>query len=65
MGSGAEIYYKEGGKLTLLGTTTGGDDGYCPFAAGEYTLAFEENVLLVRWHAVNNVWREKQFPLPE
>ena len=65
LGSGAEIYYKEGRKLALLGTTTGGDDGYCPFMAGEYTLSVEENMLRVRWHAVDDVWREKTFPLPE
>ena len=64
LGSGAEIYYTDGGKLTLLGSAGGGDDGYCPFAAGEYTLTVEGNVLLVRWHAVDDVWREKRFSLP-
>lgn len=65
LGSGAEIYYKRGSELTLLGITSGGDDGYCPFAAGKYTLSVEENMLHIRWHATNDVWREQKFPLPE
>ena len=65
LGSGAEIYYKDGGKLTLLGSAGGGDDGYCPFADGKYTLSLEENELLIRWHAMDDVWREKRFTLPE
>lgn len=65
LASGAEIYYEDGGKLTLLGSAGGGDDGYCPFAAGKYTLSLEENVLLIRWHAMDDVWREKRLPLPE
>lgn len=65
LGSGAEIYYKQGDDLTLLGTTTGGDDGYCPFAAGKYTVALEDNALLIRWHFGGDVWKEAQFSLPD
>jgi len=65
MGSGAEIYFKEGSELTLLGKTTGADDGYCPFAEGQYTIALEENTLLVRWHFGSDIWKEAHFPVPE
>lgn len=64
-GSGAEIYYQSGGKQVLLGTTTGGDDGYCPFAAGKYELALENNTLLVRWHFGGDTWKEARFSLPD
>lgn len=65
LGSGAEIYYKQDGKLTLLGTTTGGDDGYCPFAAGKYTLEAEEDALIIRWHFDGDIWKDARFSLPE
>lgn len=67
-GSGAEIYYQKDDKLTLLGKTTGGDDGYCPFAAGKFTLNMEENELVVRWSFrggdSETSWRENRFALP-
>jgi len=65
LGSGAEIYYRCDGKMKLLGETTGGDDGYCPFAHGEYTVSLEEEALLVRWHFRDGIWREKRFSLPQ
>lgn len=65
LGSGAEIYYQSGGEQVLLGTTTGGDDGYCPFSAGKYTIALEDNALLIRWHFGGDVWKETQFSLPD
>lgn len=68
LGSGAELYYQKNGKLTLLGTTTGGDDGYCPFKAGEFAVNVEENELIVRWSFRADdseaSWREKRFALP-
>ncbi len=67
-GSGAEIYYQKDGKLTLLGKTTGGDDGYCPFEAGKFTLDVEENELVIRWSFRGGdpeaSWREKRFAIP-
>jgi len=65
LGSGAEIYYIQNGKLTLLGTTTGGDDGYCPFADGKYTLAVQADTLLIRWYFGNDIWEEAHFSLPQ
>lgn len=67
-GSGAEIYYQKDGKLILLGKTTGGDDGYCPFEAGKFTLNVEGSELVVRWSFrgsdPEDLWREKRFVLP-
>ena len=65
LGSGAEIYYKQGTELTLLGKTSGGDDGYCPFSEGNYTVAIEDNQLLVRWHFREDIWKESRFSLPD
>lgn len=65
LGSGEEIYYKQGSTLILLGKTTGGDDGYCPFSEGNYTLDLEDNTLLVRWHFEGDIWKEARFSLPD
>lgn len=69
LGSGAEIYYQQDGELTLLGKTTGGDNGYCPFEAGKYTLNVEENELVIRWSfrpsTPEDSWRENRFALPK
>ena len=68
LGSGAEIYYQKDGKQTLLGKTAGGDNGYCPFAAGEYTLTTEGSDLVIRWAFRGNTpeteWKETRFALP-
>lgn len=68
MGSGAEIYVQQDGKLTRLGITAGGDDGYCPFASGTYTLKVEDDELVIRWafrgSEPEEKWRESRFPLP-
>ena len=68
-GSGAEIYYQKDDKLALLGKTTGGDDGYCPFEAGKYTLNVEENELVIRWSFRSSTpedsWKEDRFALPK
>lgn len=69
LGSGAEVYYHNDGKLTLLGKTTGGDDGYCPFKEGKFTLNMEGNELVVRWSFrgsdPEDTWRVKRFALPD
>ena len=68
-GSGAEIYYQKSDELTLLGKTTGGDDGYCPFAAGNFSIDVEKSELVVRWSFratdPENSWREERFALPD
>ena len=62
-GSCAEIYYKNGRKETMLGQLQGGDDGYCPFKYGEYSVTIKENQLTIKWYAMPN-WLEKTFDLP-
>ncbi len=68
MGSGAYIYYQQNGNQTLLGRTSGGDDGFCPFSFGEYSLAIDGSELIVRWAfrggSSEDSWREDRFLLP-
>lgn len=49
LGSGAEIYYKVDGKEIMLGQLVGGDDGYCPFQAGRYSVTFDGSKLTIEW----------------
>ena len=70
LGSGAEVYYRLNGKQTLLGTTTGGDDGYCPFADGKYIVTLDGEELLIRWRfegdgLEEDIWKEERFTLPK
>ena len=64
-GSGAEVYYQAADEQILLGTTTGGDDGYCPFADGKYTVVVENKELLISWCFKGDIWKEKRFEIPE
>lgn len=69
MGSGAEIYYqKDCGNLILLGKTTGGDDGFCPFNEGLYEILEEDRAVTVKWcfrPSDNKAdWPSKTFRLP-
>lgn len=70
LGSGAEVYYREGEKkAVLLGKTTGADDGFCPFEAGMYEITPNERSICVSWcfDPSNNdrsCWRSKSFDLP-
>lgn len=69
LGSGAEVYYipSAGAKAQFLGKTTGGDDGYCPFHDGKYSISYSEGVVTLSWvfqgseDAYN---RSESFPLP-
>ena len=68
LGSGAEIYYKNGGKTTLLGNTTGADNGFCPFAEGMYEITESGNTVCVSWcfkpsDNDKSHWRTKTFEL--
>ena len=69
-GSGAEVYYqKDGTDLVLLGKTTGGDDGFCPFQEGLYEVTQDGIALTVRWcfHPADKDkthWHSKTFDLP-
>lgn len=68
LGSGAEVYYKDGNKEILLGNLLGGDDGFCPFKEGLYSVAVDDNELTIQWCKFPNSerenWEEKTFALP-
>ena len=68
LGSGAEIYYKTADEEILLGQTSGGDDGYCPFQDGKYSVAVEDNKLTIEWCKIpSNIsipWEKNVFELP-
>ena len=68
LGSGAEVYYKEGRKEILLGNLSGGDNGYCPFKEGQYSVEFEDNKVIIEWDSKpsNNEipWEKEVFELP-
>lgn len=68
LGSGAEVYYKDDNKEILLGNLLGGDDGFCPFKKGLYSVAVDGNELTIQWCRFPNgekeTWEEKTFELP-
>lgn len=68
LGSGAEIYYRQNGKTTLLGQISARDGTYCPFQDGKYSIAVDGNTLLIKWafrySDPENEWREESFALP-
>lgn len=70
LGSGAEIYYKKPDLPEIeIGTTTGGDDGYCPFNDGQYSYVIHKDSIYIRWRISfsNNTtnWRAKTFEFPD
>ena len=70
LGSGAEIYFKQGDeKPVLIGKTTGADDGFCPFEEGLYEITQDENSICVSWcfdpsNDERSCWRSESFELP-
>lgn len=68
LGSGAEVYYKDDDKEILLGNLLGGDDGFCPFKEGLYSVAVDGNELTIQWcrfpNSERESWEEKIFELP-
>lgn len=67
LGSGAEIYYKVYGKEVLLGQLPGGDDGFCPFKEGLYSVAVEDNKLTIEWDGYPSISRpvdKETFEIP-
>ena len=70
MGSGAEVYYQKGGaEPILLGKTTGGDDGFCPFQEGLYEITENGRSVTVKWcfnpsDGDKTNWRSESFDLP-
>ena len=70
-GSGAEVYYqKNDSNLVLLGKTTGGDDGFCPFKEGLYEIIQTGNSVTVKWcfdpsNKDKSNWKYETFELPK
>jgi len=71
LGSGGEVYYqKNDHKPILLGNTTGGDDGFCPFRKGLYEITQDGRTLTVKWcfnpsDNDKSHWRSETFELPQ
>lgn len=68
LGSGAEIYYKDSGGKVMLGQVQGGDDGFCPFKQGLYSVRVEDNSLIIeigrKMGAPEIIWSTSTFALP-
>ncbi len=67
LGSGTEVYYipSAGAKAQFLGKTTGGDDGYCPFRDGKYSISYSEGVVTLSWAFQGREYnRSESFTLP-
>ena len=70
LGSGAEIYYKVNGKEILLGQIPSGDDGFCPFDAGQYVVTVQGNTVTIQWDPEPGSeqpiqsWKSKTFEIP-
>lgn len=66
LGSGAEVYYDYGWRSIRLGQTSGADDGYCPFEAGQYRVVQKEDAVELSWRSNSaGVWSSKTFDLPD
>lgn len=69
LGSGAEVYYKNGDKEILLGNLLGGDDGFCPFKEGLYSVIVDDNKVAIEWCRFPNdkeiPWEKRSFDLPD
>ncbi len=67
MGSGAEVYYKNGRKEILLGRLIEADDGYCAFKNGKYSVTFDDNNVTIKWCQMldsGEHWETETFELP-
>ena len=71
LGSGAEVYYQRNNeKPILLGKTTGGDDGFCPFKEGLYKIVQDGRLVKVKWcfnpsNKNPSYWPSETFELPK
>jgi len=68
LGSGEEVYYKDDDKKILLGQLWGGDDGFCPFKEGQYSVTVDDGKLTIEWCSIPGnkaiPWSKKTFDLP-
>ena len=69
LGSGEEVYFVRPSDKhpQLLGTMSGGDDGYLPFANGKYAVHFSEGTVTFSWsfNGGDSYTRSESFILPE
>lgn len=68
LGSGSEVYYqKSDDDPILLGKTTGGNDGFCPFKEGLYEITQDGRSVTVKWcfNPSMSIWRSETFELPK
>lgn len=65
-GSGAEVYYRKDGKEVMMGQLSGGDDGFCPFEAGLYSINVDGDKLIIEWSYFprGNYDKKEIFNLP-
>ena len=71
LGSGADIYIVDNGNEYMLGSTGGGDDGYCPFENGEYDIINNGNgTVTVKYFFGQSseetgepIWKENTFDI--
>jgi hypothetical protein len=54
LGGGGDVYERDGSTLRLI-ATTGADDGYSPFAAGNYTASEVGGVVTLEWAFASDV----------
>ena len=71
LGSGIEVYYQRSNDdPILLGKSTGGDDGFCPFKEGLYEITQDDRSVTVKWcfnpadKDMSN-WQSETFELPK
>ncbi len=68
LGSGAEIYHKTDDDEILLGQISGGDDGYCPFKEGLYSVSVDDNEVTIEWCIYpsnkEKPWEKEVFEIP-
>lgn len=68
LGSGSEVYYKDGDNEILLGKLLGGDDGFCPFKEGLYSVTVDDSKVTIEWCRFPNnketSWEKSIFELP-
>lgn len=61
-------YQKDDSEPFLLGKTTGGDDGFCPFDEGLYELTQDGEAVTLKWcfnpSDDKDKWHSKTFNLP-
>ena len=70
LASGEEVYFVDGSKKkpVHLGDLRGGDDGYCPFANGDYEITYSDGEVYIAYDSSGNKDGEfnktKSFDLP-